>query len=104
MVFPRCNLLEMGGAILPGVARFPVQDWVNSNKPVLDDAGWYALAARIAEKDMQNLDNVFILAEKELKVSRDKGKHYDFVAGPVQHATPELVRKYQDAYGKEVEV
>ena len=52
---------------LPGVARFPVDQWKKDGKPCLDTAGWYALCRKIAMKDMDNLGGIFDLAETYLE-------------------------------------
>ena len=48
---------------LPGVARFPVDEWKKDGKPCLDTAGWYALCCKIAMKDMDNLAGIFNIGE-----------------------------------------
>ena len=48
---------------LPGVARFPVDQWKKDGKPCLDTAGWYALCCKIAMKDMTNLGGIFNIGE-----------------------------------------
>ena len=49
-------------AAFPGVGKFPVDEWIKDNRPMLDSAGWIALAMKIAAKDMQNLAGIFALA------------------------------------------
>ena len=48
---------------LPGVARFPVDQWKEDGRPYLDTAGWYALCRKIATKDMDNLGGIFNIGE-----------------------------------------
>ena len=48
---------------LPGVARFPVDQWKKDGRPCLDTAGWYAFCRKIAMKDMDNLAGIFDLGE-----------------------------------------
>ena len=59
--------MQINAKKLPGVARFPVDQWKEDGRPCLDTAGWYALCRKIATKDMDNLGGIFDLAETYLE-------------------------------------
>ena len=59
--------MQINAKKLPGVARFPVDQWKEDGRPCLDTAGWYALCRKIAMKDMDNLGGIFDLAETYLE-------------------------------------
>ena len=46
---------------LPGVGRFPVDEWIKEGKPILDTAGWCALCQKIADNDLEHLGGIFDL-------------------------------------------
>ncbi len=64
MVFPRLNPVDVRGMTIPGIGRFPVDEWATRGKPVMDQAGWYVLSQKIAEKDLGNLGNIYTLARR----------------------------------------
>ena len=55
--------MQIDAKKLPGVARFPVDQWKEDGRPCLDTAGWYALCCKIAMKDMDNLGGIFNIGE-----------------------------------------
>ena len=61
-VYPR-EEMQIDAKKLPGVARFPVDEWKRDGRPCLDTAGWYAFCSKIAAKDLTNLGGIFDLGE-----------------------------------------
>ena len=55
-VFPVSNRTEV-----PGVSRFPMEDWQRSGCPTLTLAGWCAMCQVIAAKDLKSLRHIFEL-------------------------------------------
>ena len=49
---------------LPGIGRFPVDQWIRDGKPCLDARGWIALAMKIAAKDLDALSGIFDLGKR----------------------------------------
>ena len=48
----------------PGVARFPVDRWIEDKEPTMSEAGWIALCRAIAMKDPEGLSTIFDAADK----------------------------------------
>ena len=61
-VYP-CAKNLVNGDLLPGVGRFPVDQWIKDGRPILDAAGWCALCLKIKAKDTQSLSGIFDLGE-----------------------------------------
>ena len=61
-VYP-CDKYSIDKARLPGVGRFPVDQWIRDGQPSLDGPGWIALAMKIAEKDYDALSGIFDLGK-----------------------------------------
>jgi hypothetical protein len=57
VMFPSTHIFDV--TCLPGVARFPVDEWEKSGEPCLTQAGWAAMAMKVASKDMRNLQAIF---------------------------------------------
>lgn len=65
LMFPSTHVMDP--AILPGVSKFPVDEWERSGEPSLSESGWAALAMKVASKDMTNLQAIFDVGESVLK-------------------------------------
>ena len=59
-VYP-CDKYLVNRELMPAIGRFPVDEWIADKKPILDTAGWLALAIKIASNDMKNLAGIFDL-------------------------------------------
>ena len=59
-VYPR-EEMQIDPLRLPGVARFPFDQWERDGKPCLDTAGWYEMFQKLAKHDMKNLQGIFDL-------------------------------------------
>ena len=68
--FPKCNPFNYGGTVIPGMGKFPVDEWIRMDKPVMDEASWLHLAKNCAEKNMENLENIWTVADKRLQELR----------------------------------
>ena len=44
---------------MPGVAKFPIDQWERDGRPHFNDASWIALALKACAEDMTNLEDVF---------------------------------------------
>ena len=62
VVFPSTHVMDKD--VFPGVSRFPIDEWKKAGEPCLSVSGWAALAMKIAEKDLDNLDQVFTVAKR----------------------------------------
>ena len=62
VVFPSTHIVDP--KLLPGVSRFPIDDWKAAGEPSLTVSGWAALAMKIASKDLTGLASVFAVAEQ----------------------------------------
>ena len=60
-----CNI-EFHGITLRGISRYPVDEWMRQNKPVMTARMWVLLVKSVAEQDMENLAGVFEKAEQLL--------------------------------------
>ena len=58
-----CTLPKKNQTAIPGVSRFPVEDWKAQGSPTLTQAGWVALCWVVAQKDPQNLENLIDICE-----------------------------------------
>ncbi len=60
VTYPKMNAVRTpAGFYLPGVSKFPVNQWIADDYPVLGTAGWCKLAMKVAGKDSAHLDEVF---------------------------------------------
>ena len=62
MSFPRTHVLH--STLFPGIAKYPVDDWIAEGQPCITEEVWTKLCLRIASKDRQNLENIFSAAER----------------------------------------
>ena len=62
MTFPATHILDP--KLFPGVAKFPVDDWIAEGRPCWTTASWVAFCIKIAQKDMVNLASVFEVCQK----------------------------------------
>ena len=60
MGFPMTHEVEG----LPCIARYPIDMWELNGAPIMTTKGWAKLCMKIAEHDLDNLQNVFDLAVK----------------------------------------
>ena len=77
-VYPR-EQMQIDPVRLPGVARFPVDEWKRDGQPCLDKAGWGALCMKIATNDLKNLQGIF-----------DLGKTYTEIAIEAERKKPKF--------------
>ena len=59
-----CTLPKRPPTSVPGVFRFPVEEWKAQGSPTLTQAGWVALCWVVAQKDPQNLEHLIDICEK----------------------------------------
>ena len=57
MSFPMTHVVDAD--VFPGIAKFPVEQWLEQVAPCLTTHGWIKLCLKIAERDMDNLENIF---------------------------------------------
>ena len=60
------NLVMPDGFEMKGIARYPLDQWQEEKRPILTEAGWFTLCAKIALKDMQNLFPIFAECSKHM--------------------------------------
>eukprot|EP00974_Lingulodinium_polyedra_P060849 5867212-Lingulodinium_polyedra.AAC.1 len=47
----------------PCIAQYPADAWEEAGTPTMTTKGWAKVCLKVAEKDMNNLQNVFDVAE-----------------------------------------
>ena len=63
----------------PGVSRYPIDEWEQNNSPMITVAGWCKLAMKIASKDLDNLQDVFDIAQVQYNKEKAIGKEAGIV-------------------------
>eukprot|EP00975_Prorocentrum_lima_P031049 6520539-Prorocentrum_lima.AAC.1 len=61
MTLPMTHLLEEPGRTMFGIAKYPIDKWIESGEPMISTHGWIKLCMKICAKDMTNLDKVMTL-------------------------------------------
>ena len=61
MSFPMTHVVDPD--LFPGIAKYPVDRWLEEGAPHLTALGWIKLCKKIAAKDMHNLESIFLAAE-----------------------------------------
>ena len=61
-VYP-CDMHSVDRDTMPGIGKFPVDEWAKDGQHLLYQAGWVALARKIAKCDLENLGDIFDLGE-----------------------------------------
>ena len=59
-----CTLPKRNHTSVPGVSRFPIEEWTARGSPTLTQAGWVALCWIVGQKDPQNLEHLLDLCDK----------------------------------------
>ena len=59
-----CTLPKRNKTSVPGVFRFPVEEWKAQGSPTLTQAGWVALCWIVGHKDPQNLEHLLDLCDQ----------------------------------------
>ena len=59
-----CTLPKRNHTGVPGVSRFPIEEWKAQGSPTLTQAGWVALCWVVAQKDPKNLEHLIDICEK----------------------------------------
>eukprot|EP00975_Prorocentrum_lima_P027188 5714977-Prorocentrum_lima.AAC.1 len=67
MALPMTHLLAEAGNTMVGNAKYPIDHWIESGKPMITTHGWIKLSMKIWAKDLKNLDKVMThMMEAEL--------------------------------------
>ena len=61
MSFPMTHVVDSD--LFTGIAKYPVDRWLEEGAPHLTALGWIKLCKKIAAKDMHNLESIFLAAE-----------------------------------------
>ena len=57
MSFPKTHMLHP--TLFPGIAQYPLDDWIEEGRPCITEVGWLKLCLRISQNDMYHLETVF---------------------------------------------
>ena len=65
-VIPVCFPMthQIDPEIMPGIARYPVDDWEHEGEPCFDTKSWIKLCIKVANQDLTNLAGICAIAEK----------------------------------------
>ena len=62
MSFPMTHVVDAD--VFPGIAKYPVDEWLEQGAPRQSAHGWIKLGRKIASNDMLNLESIFIATNK----------------------------------------
>ena len=57
VVIPKCTPIP--GCEIPGLGKFPIEEYKESGKPIFTDRNWWLLARAVAQKDMLSPHPIF---------------------------------------------
>ena len=61
-MIPKCNPIP--GCPIPGLGKFPIEEYKQAGKPIFTDRNWWLLARAVAQKDMLSLHTIFEKSER----------------------------------------
>ena len=70
--FPMTYVIDGRDGKFPGIAKFPVDQWIKEGRPIFDEASWCALCIHLVEtvgsgaqssESTKNLDKLFNIAK-----------------------------------------
>ena len=59
---------------MPGISRFPIDEWTEKGQPYLTTRGWCDMVVKIAQHDMKNLGRLFAVSEKVMEAIGEEQK------------------------------
>ena len=62
VVVPKCNPIP--GCEIPGLGKFPIQEYKANGGVVFNDRNWWLLARAVAQKDVLSLHTIFEKSER----------------------------------------
>ena len=65
-VIPVCFPMthQIDPEIMPGIARYPVDEWEREGSPCFDTKSWIKLCVKVASQDIENLGGICAIAER----------------------------------------
>ena len=68
MKLPKTHQITMeNGMYMPGIARYPVDQWIDENRPVMTKLMWCMMVRTIADSDRENLSDAVHKLDEQLK-------------------------------------